>query len=221
MNIYVVIVILVMVVLLIAPYLTRRWMYNQLIKELGQKEYDAFNKRLDSNLCIFLFRPFNREFMRLNGTLAENDAKKVTDQLNKIDTTLKLSAAQKNAVAEKGFYFYMEHKNYEGAEKMLKTMQSSGKTVEGLHQMQMLYDILAAHKSSYIGELQQKIDHLSEADANGAGKVQLGIFQYMQGLQYSYINEKKKAKQCLDKAKDNCRGTIYEAAIKEAAAGLN
>lgn len=218
MNVFMIIIIAIAAALLIAPLIARKLLYSRLIRYLGQQDYESFNALLDGLMCTFLFRPFNREFLRLNAVIAENDDEKVMNQLKLMFSKLKMNDVQKNAVSEKGFYFYMDLKEYDRAAEMLNSIKHSKEDSPSLHNMQMLYDILAEHKSSYINEIKQKVDQIG--DTEGPAAVQLGIFQYMLGLQYSYKNDRKTAADYLNRAEKNCRGTIYETAAAEAAAGL-
>ena len=79
------------------------------------------------------------------------------------------------------------------------------------------YSILGERKSEHIRDIKARLEPLKkETDAytNPAKRVRIGVFEYLIGLQYSYLHNKKESKKYLESALKNCKGTTYEAQIQ-------
>lgn len=216
MTLTVIIVSLAIIILIILPQIAKRITYKKLTTHLGKREYEQFETLLDGFICTFSFRPYNREFMRLNAYFMQADTKKIEAQLDTMFTRLKMKEEQKAAVAKQGFYFYLENKNYTKAEKMLKICRKDAKNENEVHVMDMMYDILALQKSDHIQEIKSRLDSIKKQPNlvnNPAQRVRLGIFEYLLGLQYAYQNNKKTSKNYLESALKNCVHTPYEPQI--------
>lgn len=208
----------VIIILLIIPQVMKKIVYKKLTTYLSQGQYDDFTKLLDGFACTFSFKPYNREFMRLTSYFMRNDKKMIEEQLDRMFTKLKMKGEQKTAVANRGFYFYLENQKYDKAEKMLNICQKADKSPSDLHTMDMMYSILALKKSNHIQEIRDRLEPLrSQPDAfiDPAKKVRIGIFEYLLGLQYSYMNNRKLAKNYLSSALKNCQNTPYEREIRK------
>ena len=154
----------VLIILLIIPQIMKRVVYKKLTRYLSERDYERFEKLLDGFACTFSFKPYNREYMRLNS-------------------------------------YFMADKN----------------TAE-LHTMEMMYSILALKKSEYIEEIRERLEPMKkmpDAFTNDAKRVRIGIFEYLLGLQYTYLCNKKLSKTYLTSALKNCRNTPYEYEIKK------
>lgn len=212
-----IIVLAVILILLIIPQVMKRVVYKKLTAHLAAKEYVEFEKLLDGFACTFSFKPYNREYMRLNSYVMQGDKKKIETQLDTLFAKLKMKDEQKVAVAKQGFYFYMEQQNFHKAESMLKICRKSDKNENELHTMEMMYSILALKKSDYIQEIRDRLEPMKKAPnafTKDANRVRIGIFEYLLGLQYTYLRNKKLSKTYLTSALKNCRNTPYEAIIQ-------
>ncbi|MCR0262908.1 hypothetical protein MKC73_03235 [[Clostridium] innocuum] len=208
----------VIIILLIIPQVMKKIVYKKLTAYLSAKDYTAFEKLLDGFACTFSFKPYNREYMRLNSYFMQGDKKKIEVQLDTIFKKMKMKDEQRAAAARQGFYFYMENQKFKRAEEMLKICRKSDKNMNELHTMEMMYSILALKESKYIQEIKDRLDSLKKApDAftSDASRVRIGIFEYLLGLQYTYLNNKKLSKTYLHSALKNCRNTPYEYEIRK------
>lgn len=207
----------VLIILLILPQIIKRIVYKKLTDYLGKREYDAFEKLLDGFFCTFSFKPFNREYMRLTAYFMQGDKKKIEAQFDNIFDRLKMKDAQKAAVANRAFYFYLENKNYKKTEKMLEICQKADQNQNELHIMELMYNIMVLHKSDNLQEIKERLEPLKkehDAYTNQAKRVRIGIFEYLLGLQYAYQNNKKSAQRYLTSALENCKNTPYEQEIR-------
>lgn len=217
MNIKILLIIIALIILFLLPRIIQRVVYKKLTTYLSTQQYDQFESLLDGFWCTFSFRPFNREYMRLTAYFMQNNVKKISDQLDNIFENIKLNDQQEVAVANRAFYFYLEQKNNQKAKEMLdKCKQKDGNQNE-VDTMEIMYSIIGEKKSEHIKNIQTRLTALQkEADAytNHAKVVKIGVFEYMIGLQYSYLHNKKESKKYLESALKHCKNTPYEAQIQ-------
>lgn len=216
MNWILIIVCIAVVIGLLLPLAQKQIVYKKLTKYLEQGKYKEFEKLLDGFWCTFSYRPFNREFMRLNTYFMQNDAKRIQKQLDNLFENIKMNDEQKSSVAKQAFYFYMEQKKYAQAKKMLDICQAHDTNKNEIETMQIMYSILGERKSEHIRDIKAQLEPLQkEKDAytNPAKRVRIGVFEYLIGLQYLYMNNKK-SKEYLNNALQHCKGTTYEAQIQ-------
>ena len=216
MNWILIIVCIAVVIGLLLPLAQKQIVYKKLTKYLEQGKYKEFEKLLDGFWCTFSYRPFNREFMRLNAYFMQNDAKRIQKQLDNLFENIKMHDEQKSSVAKQAFYFYMEQKKYAQAKKMLDICQAHDTNKNEIETMQIMYSILGERKSEHIRDIKAQLEPLQkEKDAytNPAKRVRIGVFEYLIGLQYLYMNNKK-SKEYLNNALQHCKGTTYEAQIQ-------
>lgn len=177
-------------------------------------DYESFEYLLDGVLCTFFYRPFNIEYLRLTSYMMQNNTKKIEEQFNKIFTKLKLNMQQKASVAQRAFYFYMEQKKYQKAKEMLSICKEA--EIPELQTMELMFNILGEKKSEHIKEIKSQLEILKNvpnATTNNANIVRIGIYEYLLGLQYMYIDNKKESKKYLNSALQHCKGTPYEKEI--------
>lgn len=211
----IIVVTITLIILLIIPQVMKKVLYKKLTMNLSKKEYATFESLLDGFLCTFSFRPYNREFMRLSAYYMQQDNKKIEHQLDNMFQRFKMKDTQKQAVAKRGFYFYMELKRFDKASKMLKICEKANTNVHEQHVMNMMYSILALKKSDYINEMKERLNSITlDQQQSDAQRVQMGIFQYLLGLQYNYQNNKKTSERYLESALSNCKNTPYERDIQ-------
>ena len=216
MNWILIIVCIAVVIGLLLPLAQKQIVYKKLTKYLEQGKYKEFEKLLDGFWCTFSYRPFNREFMRLNAYFMQNYAKRIQKQLDNLFENIKMNDEQKSSVAKQAFYFYMEQKKYAQAKKMLDICQAHDTNKNEIETMQIMYSILGERKSEHIRDIKAQLEPLQkEKDAytNPAKRVRIGVFEYLIGLQYLYMNNKK-SKEYLNNALQHCKGTTYEAQIQ-------
>ena len=63
----------VLIILLIIPQIMKRVVYKKLTGYLSERDYERFEKLLDGFACTFSFKPYNREYMRLNSYFMQGD----------------------------------------------------------------------------------------------------------------------------------------------------
>lgn len=87
----------VIIILLIIPQVMKKIVYKKLTAYLSAKDYTAFEKLLDGFACTFSFKPYNREYMRLNSYFIQGDKKKIEVQLDTIFKKMKMKDEQRSS----------------------------------------------------------------------------------------------------------------------------
>lgn len=208
--------ILILVVLLlsfIVPFITRRILYKEMFKYLEQKDYEAFENKLDSFLCRISFRPFNREFFRLNSYFLQEDSKNIDRQIDFLLNSMKLSDKEKSVVINKGFNYYLIAKNKKKCRLMLNDMKVLSKDDIELRNNRMLYDVMLDKKFLYIEEIENLLEKLKENNEDNSKDMQIGIFEYLLGLQFKYKNESEEMTKHFSESLKYCKNTVYEKEI--------
>lgn len=143
--------------------------------------------------------------MRLSAYVSLGKAKDIEEQLQ-LMLNMRLRKKEKASVAIQGFYYYVEAKNRRKANDMIKIVEENAPA--SAKELKMIASVLLRKEARYIKEFQAYYDG-SQTDQ------QRGMFAYMLGLQYSYINENDKSLQYLREAKKLLKGTPYEEVIQE------
>ena len=81
-NLIIILVVIVTIVLIFAPIILRKVIWKKMVSALDHNNFNALYEIIDSKACAFAYPPFNREYMRLSGYLAQGDDKKIEQQLN-------------------------------------------------------------------------------------------------------------------------------------------
>ena len=210
----VIIIIIFAAILFVIPKIIKNRQYKKLTEALSQQNYEEFEAILDNFFTMCSFKPYNREYMRLTAYLMQNDPKKIDTQIQFIFEKLKMKDVQEFAVATRGFYFYVETKNYKKAKEMLEICQKTFNAPNELHIMELIYSILVEHESIYIQEIEDRL-HALPKNNDDATTVRKGIFEFLLGLQYHYKNDKKTSHSYLRSALVHCKDTPYEQEIKK------
>lgn len=199
------------------PTVTRKVVYKRLTALLNERDYTAFEKLLDGFFCTFSFRPYNREVMRLTVYLMQNQSDKTAKQLDYMFDNIKMKDFQRSAIAKRGFYFYLENQKYEQAKHMLDICTAHHSNTSEVDTMNIMYSIIAQKKSEHIRDIKSRLAMLikeKDAYSDTAKKVRIGVFEYLIGLQYYYLHNKKECKKYLSAALEHCKGTPYESQIQ-------
>lgn len=134
----------------ILPFALRRIYYQKLFLNLEQKKIDELNLLLDSILCKLLFRPFNREFLRLNGYLINDDSKHIDQQFHLLINEMQLNQKQSLSVLNKAFNYYLSKKDRKHTREVLDELKKNQISKNELKNKEMLYDIIVEKKATYV-----------------------------------------------------------------------
>lgn len=105
-----VILLLIVFGLSIVMNLVKKYLINKysvdIIKAMAEDE-KTFNDLIDKKTVKLLFEPFNREYTRMNYYIAHDNMKKLNEQLELLETGMRLNKRQKYAVYQQAFQFYL------------------------------------------------------------------------------------------------------------------
>lgn len=205
------IVIVIMIIMtIIIRLIIDKIISGKLEQYLLMKDYERLEKVLDSFLCKVTYTPFRREMLRLNGYSMQENVAKVDKQFSFMFNNMRLSQEQEINLNQRGFYYYMERKEYKKAEIMLKRLEKLSANHASIKIMNIMYDILACKKSKYIDILKLAIKNTENIQDKS-----LGIIEYLIALQYSYVHDIENMQIYLKRAKLNCKDTAYEKEINK------
>lgn len=214
MNNILVIVICVLILIAI-PVIMKKTSWSKLVKALDNGNYDLYYKTLDSISCKTTFSAFDRENMRLSGYIAQA-RKDDIEELFKMMMNMRIKSKQKVALGSRGFYYYLEQGKVKKARDMIDFVKANGPE-STYKDLEIQYSILLKKESKYIEEVKEKITQIWNGKDELAGdkKMIVGTFQYLVGLQYSYIDDIDNMMVYFNQALENVAGTPYEESIKE------
>ena len=202
-------IVIILGIVIISRIIVTKIVSGKLEQYLLFKEYDKLEQSLDSFLCKISYAPFRREMLRLNGYSLQKDAKKVKKQFAFMFEKMRLTQEQQQTLAGRGFYYFMEIKEYKEAWKMLSLLKDISKNRHSLRIMEMMYDILVNQSSKYINVFTEVLSNTKNDEAG----LNTGILEYLVALQYGYKNDKIRMREYLLKAKEHCKGSAYESEI--------
>lgn len=208
-------IVICVIIMILIPIGMRKSSWSKLMKSLEKGDFDLFYKTIDSFACKFTFGAFDRENMRLSGYMAEG-RKDDIEELLKMMMNMRIKAKQKVALGTRGFYYYLEQGKIKKARDMIDFVKANGPE-SSYKDLEIQYSILLKKESKYIDEVKEKIDGVwnGKDELTGDKKMIVGTFQYLVGLQYSYIDDIDHMMEYFDQALENVKGTPYEDNIHE------
>ncbi len=212
--IYLLYVAVFLLLVLLVPPLIKRYYYQRLMQDLESHNFTLFTRHLDSFLAKVTFSAFERESMRLSMYEMRHEMKKADEQVQFMEN-MRLSRKQKAQLGERGFYVYLESGKIKKARHMMELVEQYGSELQAKN-LQIQYSILLKKESKYIPELQERHARLK----NDQGQIpanlnnQAGTFEYLIGLQYSYLKDKENMRKWLSAAQEHLKNTPYEDEIE-------
>lgn len=208
------VVVFILLVVLVPP-LVKRFYYQRLMQDLEAHNFTLFTRHLDSFLAKVTFSAFERESMRLSMYEMRNEMKKADEQVQFMEN-MRLSKKQKAQLGERGFYVYLESGKIKKARHMMEMAEQYGSEIQAKN-LQIQYSILLKKESKYIKELQERHARLKDDKGSIPANVsnQAGTFEYLIGLQYSYLKDKENTRKWLEPALEHLKNTPYEGEIVE------
>lgn len=217
MNKVFILVMLAIIMLVIAiPFIIRSILWNRVLNHLHKGNHEKVLVMLNSNLFRLFFKEYDRNYNILRVYLSQGDNRQIEAQTKKmLDSNL--SKQQAYQIASQTYFYFLDRENKEICKRLLEHMEHSAKKDE-LEYDQMLYRIIIEKKSEDIQNIEnmlrdkevEKVKKYQKEDQ----QVQIGLLQYLLGLQYSYQKNREKMELYLKKAKVNLKGTPYYKKIK-------
>lgn len=210
-----IVIVVCVLILILIPVLMKKSTWSKLMKALDNEDYDAYYKALNSFPCKMTFSAFDMENMRLSGYMAQNRKDEIEEQFKMI-MNMRIKPKQKVVLGQRGFYYYLEQGKVKKARDMIDFVKANGPE-SAYMDLEMQYSILLKKESKYIDEMKEKIDNVwdGKEELQGDKKMIVGTFQYLVGLQYSYLNDQENMMYYFNEALKNISGTPYEENIHE------
>lgn len=192
LNILVFVIVLAVIVI---SRLTLKGNINRKIyKYSNEKDYDSLFRLLDKFTCKVTYTAFDREFIRLNAYFDMNIYDKIRKQSDFIMDEMRLNDDQKVVFARQTFYYFLRKEKYKECEKVLNFAKTSKTSNDKIHAMEMMYSIEVLKESTYIEEIEKKLEKTED-------KENKAFLHYLLGLQYSYKKDNENAKKHFTEAK--------------------
>lgn len=189
----------------------KNFIFNNLLKDMQNQNFEKLFKRLDSFIVKLLYAPYDREYMRLNAYFLMGDEKKIRKQFD-IMFTKRMNKKQNFDISIKAFYFYIDDGNKLKVREMLDRVQKYGNE-EFYTQCKIMYDVVIEKSDTYINDMEKQIKQCEGIDR--------GMYHYLLGLQYMNKKDTKNALNHLHSAQKDLKGSPYELKIKQAIKDVN
>lgn len=218
MNKFMLLILLTIIMIAVAvPFIIRSLLWNRVLKQLHHGHYEKVLSLLNSKVFKLFFKEYDRNWNTLRVYLAQGNNCRIEEQTKKLlDSSL--TNAQAYQIASQTFFYFLDRENKEVCVQLLAHLeQSAGE--EELAYDQMLYRIMIEKKSEDItgmkALLEKKETEKIKKDQKQDQQVQIGILQYLLGLQYSYQKNRRQMELYLNKARVNLKGTPYHKKVKQ------
>lgn len=218
MNKVMILVLLAVIMIAVAtPFVIRSILWNRVLKRLHRGQYDSVLKLLDSKPFRLFFSEYDRNWNTLRVYLSQGDNRKIEEQ-TRVLLDKKLTTAQAYQIASQTYFYFLDRENASICAKLLGFLEKSAGEDE-LSYDQMLYRVMIEKKSEDIERvealLEEKQGEKIRKDEAADQKVQIGILQYLLGLQFSYRKDRRQMETYLNKARENLKGTPYHKKVKQ------
>lgn len=193
-----VILLLIVFGLTIVMNLVKKYLINKysvdIIKAMAEDE-KTFNDLIDKKTVKLLFEPFNREYTRMNYYIAHDNMKKLNEQLELLETGMRLNKRQKYAVYQQAFQYYLSKahpsKTREYQKKINEFVDENNYDPAIKEELKISVGIFIDKDKDLLPVLTKKI----ETDTDNAGN-----WYMRRAYLYNGLNNDSKAREDLEKA---------------------
>ena len=211
-NLYAFVVLVLVIMLAVAiPYFTKGVVYNRVYKAIEKKDFDLAIKRLNEKIYTVLFGKYDRDLMLLRVYLTTGDHKSLETHIMEMLTSTNLSGTQSYQAASMAYYFFIDMENKKMCEFLLPFMNKK-RFQEEYAFASCLFRVLIEKRSDDIDSNKASLEQLKN-DKKEDHTQQIGLYQYLIGVQYMYKKNFAEAKEYLNKARINLKGTPYHRKI--------
>ena len=206
------IVVLIMIAVAI-PMFIRTAIWNRFLKYMKQDKNEEALKILNSSYYRLFFGDYSQKWNLLRYYISRNDTAEVKQRITSLLAD-KFSPNEAYQLFSNGFFYFMSLKDKEMCSKLLSRMDdiTDSEQKEYFH---MLYRVMIEEKSEDIEAVTELIAKKEREKDSNSKNSQLGMLQYLLGIQYHYQGDAKEAEKWLKKAKNNVKGSPLEKEIKK------
>lgn len=209
-----ILILLTLILISIAiPIVIRSLLWNSILKKIYAGKYDqAIDQMHQSKLYRLVFSEYERNYNLLRTYISKKDVKQI-QALSIHMLQMDLNRKQAYQVASLTYFYFLESENKEMCDTLLHHIRISG-DVQEIGYDEMLYRILIEKKSEDILALEELLKEKTDKD-------DIGMLQYLIGVQYLNKKELKQANLYLNKAKNNLKRTPYHKKINKLLGGIS
>lgn len=204
----------IMIMIAIAlPMVIRTVIWRRFLKYMNQDKSEEALKILNSSYYRLFFGGYSQKWNLLRYYISRND----TEQVKRRVTTMltdKFDPNEAYQIYSNAFYYFMSLKDKEMCLKLLGRLDDIADS-EQKEYFHMLYRVMIEEKSEDIKTVTKMIEKKEQEKDSSSKGSQLGMLQYLLGMQYRYKGNEKEAEKWLKKALNNVKDTPLEKEIKK------
>ncbi len=210
-----VLLILILVIALAAsfPMFYRTYLWNKFLKHLKNNNSEQALKILNSTQYKIAFGKDSQNWNLLRFYISRNDTKNVKALTSELLGS-SISKQQAYRIFSNAYFYFLSNEDKEMSAKLLTRLEDILEDGQK-EQFNMLYRVLIEKKSEDIERVNELLANMEKEKESASKKSQVGLLQYLLGVQYYYQNNKKEAEKWLKKAKTNVKGSPLEKHIKK------
>lgn len=177
--------------LAITIYILKKARFQKMLLALQTQNFDDFFELTNKTSSKYLFPRFNLEYLKLNAYILKGDSKKIAESFDFI-FTMRMSQKQKDDVYMKAFNYYVSLEDKKKTKELIEIIETF-KNEALKREARTIYDIFILKKANYVEAMENDLPNMDNA--------QKGITEYLLSVQYTNINNKKKAEEYLELSK--------------------
>lgn len=210
-----VLLILILVIALAAsfPMFYRTYLWNKFLKHLKNNNSEQALKILNSTQYKVAFGKDSQNWNLLRFYISRNDTKNVKALTSELLGS-SISKQQAYRIFSNAYFYFLSNEDKEMSAKLLTRLEDILEDSQK-EQFNMLYRVLIEKKSEDIERVNELLANMEKEKDSASKKSQVGLLQYLLGVQYYYQDNKKEAEKWLKKAKTNVKGSPLEKHIKK------
>ncbi len=195
LNLIIVIAVSILIVLGVTAIskAVQNFKLNQMIYLLNEKNFDAFDKVIDSRLVRLVFAPFNINYIKLNSFLVRNDKSKINEMFDAFES-VHLNHKQRDEIDLKAFNYYLSVNDTSRCKKYLDMINYS-KTNKMKKEANRLYSVYVEKDSKYLTELLEETKTVQDK-YKGANELLISVI-------YGNLGNKQKEEEYLQMAENH------------------
>lgn len=193
-------VIIVFGLYFIYQFLMRRWIQQRLTEDIMNRRWDDFEKHMNSLPAHTMMNAYNREFMRLQAYMMQNDDRRMNECLDHL-LNMKMNGAQAKSIYIFALNEYI-HAGDSKAREILSKLKEIADPTE-YHPYEILLSVYLDHETKYMDEVKKLIQ-----ETEGAERAQ---YHVLLSMMYGYQNNSAMA----DKEDELARRDFADAAKQE------
>ena len=207
------VLVMMVVISLAIPMFIRTHIWNKFLRNMNANKDQEALDILNSNIYRLLFGNYNQKWNLLRFYISRENNQEVTNRVNNLLSS-SLSKDQAYQVFSNAFFYFLALEDKEMTYKLLNRLDGILASDQKEY-FYMLYRVVIEKKSEDIEIVKTLIDEKEKEAETKSRDYQLGILQYLLGVQYYNSNNPKEGEKWLKKAKNNAKGTPFKKQVKK------